>query len=95
MQIAQPSKPLKVISVKYCLIDCTNALVYGPYQTIDEACAQAEALPVWEIINSNGGLVDWSRGFARDIGNAKTGAHAQEQIEPAANKVLMEENELD
>jgi hypothetical protein len=81
--------------MEYCVIDCTNELVYGPYQTLNEAYAQADAFPVWEIVNGNGDLVDWSRGFAQNTANAKAGAHAQEQQpQTAAKKVLVEENEL-
>jgi hypothetical protein len=65
--------------VKYCLIDYANALAYGPYQTLNDAYARAEALPVWEIINGNGDLIDWSRGVGLDVANAKTGTHAQAQ----------------
>jgi hypothetical protein len=63
--------------VEYCVIDCTNALVYGPLQTLNEACAQADALPVWEIINGDGDLIDWSRESAQQNWSVKTGTHGQ------------------
>jgi hypothetical protein len=56
------SKVLKAIGMEYCVIDRANALVHGPYETLDEACARADALTAWEIINGNGDLIDWSRG---------------------------------
>jgi hypothetical protein len=70
-------KALKGIGVEYCVIDCTNALVYGPHQTLSEACAQADALTVWEIINGNGDLIDWSRESAQRNWSVKTGTHGQ------------------
>ncbi len=71
-------KNLKGIGVEYCVIDCTNALVYGPYQMLNEARAQANNLPAWEIINGNGDLIYWSREFSLaqdDTANPKTGTH--------------------
>jgi hypothetical protein len=59
--------------MEYCLIDCTTALVYGPYETLYEACAHADALPAWEIIDGNGDLIDWSRGSAAETASVKTG----------------------
>jgi len=56
------SKVLKAIGMEYCVIDRANALVHGPYETLDEACARADALTAWEIINGNGDLIDWSLG---------------------------------
>jgi hypothetical protein len=53
--------------MEYCLIDSTNALVYGPYETVNEARAHADALPAWEIIDANGDLMDWCRS-AQDTG---------------------------
>jgi hypothetical protein len=64
--------------MEYCLIDGTTALVYGPYETLTEACARADTLSVWEIINGNGDLIDWSHEFSLaqdDTANPKTGTH--------------------
>lgn len=58
--------------MEYCLIDCTNALVYGPYETLNEASAHADALPAWEIIDGNGDLIDWSRGSVQETAEEKS-----------------------
>ena len=55
--------------MEYCLIDCTNALVYGPYETLNEASAHADALPAWGIIDGN---VDWSRGSVQETAEEKS-----------------------
>jgi hypothetical protein len=58
--------------MEYCLIDCTNALVYGPYETLNEASAHADALPAWGIIDGNGDLIDWSRGSVQETAEEKS-----------------------
>ena len=58
--------------MEYCLIDCTNALVYGPYEMLNEASAHADALPAWEIIDGNGDLIDWSRGSVQETAEEKS-----------------------
>src|SRR5215510_1458684 len=84
MQFLWPKILREIIVVEYCVIDCTNALVYGPYQTLGEACAQADALRSWEIISGNGDLIDWSRGSPQGSRIAKTATHRQSaQIEAA------------
>jgi hypothetical protein len=50
--------------VEYCVIDYTNVQAYGPYETLTEAHECADTLSVWEIIDHNGQLIDWSRGSA-------------------------------
>ena len=62
--------------MEYSLIDCKTGLVYGPYDTLNEARAYADALPAWEIIDGSGDLIDWSRGF-EETANARTGTHGQ------------------
>ena len=46
--------------MEYCLIDCATTLVNGPYETLNEARANADAFSSWEIIDGDGTLVDWS-----------------------------------
>jgi hypothetical protein len=46
----------------YTLVDCDTGLIYGPYESykIARACAAAEALTTWEIVNDDEKLVDWN-----------------------------------
>ena len=66
------SRVLKAIGMEYCLIHCTNALVYGPYETLNEASANADTLPAWEIIDGNGDLINWSRGSVQETAEEKS-----------------------
>jgi hypothetical protein len=43
----------------YTLIDCVTDLIYGPYETFNQARGHAEDFERWEIINQEGNLVDW------------------------------------
>jgi hypothetical protein len=43
----------------YTLIDCATDLVYGPYETFDQARGHADDFATWEILNSGDNLVDW------------------------------------
>jgi len=45
----------------YTLIDGATGLIYGPYETFDRARNCAADFPMWEIINRDSDLVDWSR----------------------------------
>jgi len=45
----------------YPLIDCTTGLIYGPYETCDQARDRAVEFVAWQILNSHGDLVEWSR----------------------------------
>ena len=56
----------KLKILEYTLIDCDTDLIYGPYACFEEARERAEQFKRWEIINRDGGLVDWS-------GKPKTG----------------------
>jgi hypothetical protein len=47
-------------SLEYTLIDCSTDLIYGPYETFNQARECAEDFEQWEIVNRDGGLVDWS-----------------------------------
>ena len=51
----------KLKILEYTLIDCDTDLIYGPYACFEEARECAEQFKRWEIINRDGGLVDWSR----------------------------------
>jgi len=42
------------------LIDCSTGLIYGPYETFNQAREHGEDFERWEIINAEGDLVDWS-----------------------------------
>ena len=44
----------------YTLIDCSTDLIYGPYETFNEARQHADDFERWEIINRDGNLVEWS-----------------------------------
>jgi hypothetical protein len=44
----------------YTLIDCATDLIYGPYETFDQARRHADDFATWEILNGGGTLVDWS-----------------------------------
>jgi hypothetical protein len=48
------------MELQYTLIDCSTGLIYGPYETFNEARERAEAFERWEIINRVGNLIDWS-----------------------------------
>jgi hypothetical protein len=44
----------------YTLIDCSTGLIYGPYETFNQARQHADDFERWEIINRDGNLVEWS-----------------------------------
>jgi hypothetical protein len=44
----------------YTLIDCATDLIYGPYETFDQARGHADDFATWEILNGDDNLVDWS-----------------------------------
>jgi hypothetical protein len=44
----------------YTLIDCATDLIYGPYETFNQARGHADDFATWEILNGGGNLVDWS-----------------------------------
>jgi hypothetical protein len=48
------------MELEYTLIDCSTSLIYGPYETFNQAREHAEEFEPWEIINREGNLVDWS-----------------------------------
>jgi hypothetical protein len=48
------------MELDYMLIDCSTGLIYGPYDTFNRARERAEDFEQWEILNRDGGLVDWS-----------------------------------
>jgi hypothetical protein len=48
------------MELEYTLIDCSTGLIYGPYETFNEARERAEGFEFWEILNRVGHLVDWS-----------------------------------
>jgi hypothetical protein len=48
------------MELQYTLIDCSTGLIYGPYETFNEARERAEGFERWEIINRVGNLIDWS-----------------------------------
>lgn len=66
---------LKGIGMEYCLIDCTNALAFGPYETFNKARERADALPAWEIIDGNGDIIDWSSELVQESARAKSWTH--------------------
>ena len=43
----------------YTLIDCSTGLLYGPYETFNQARQHADDFERWEIINRDGNLVEW------------------------------------
>jgi hypothetical protein len=45
----------------YILIACATDLIYGPYETFDQARRHACNFATWEILNGGGNLVDWSQ----------------------------------
>ena len=48
------------MALEFTLIDCSTGLIYGPYDAFNPAREHAEDFEVWEIINREGDLVDWS-----------------------------------
>jgi hypothetical protein len=48
------------MELEYTLIDCSTDLIYGSYETFNQAREHAEDFERWEIINAEGNLVDWS-----------------------------------
>jgi hypothetical protein len=48
------------MELEYTLIDCSTSLIYGPYETFNQARGHAEDFATWEILNGGGNLVDWS-----------------------------------
>jgi hypothetical protein len=48
------------MELEYTLIDCSTGLIYGPYETFNQAREHAEDFEQWEILNRDGKLVDWS-----------------------------------
>jgi hypothetical protein len=48
------------MELEYMLIDCSTGLIYGPYETFNRAREHAEDFAIWEILNRDGDLVDWS-----------------------------------
>ena len=44
---------------EYILVDYSTDLVYGPYETLNQARSHAEEFAHWEIIDGDGNLVDW------------------------------------
>jgi hypothetical protein len=44
----------------YTLIDCATDLIYGSYETFDQARSHADDFVTWEILNGGGNLVDWN-----------------------------------
>ena len=48
------------MKLEYTLIDCSTGLIYGPYDTFNQARELAGDFEVWEILNRDGNLVDWS-----------------------------------
>ena len=44
----------------YTLIDCSTGLIYGPYETFNQARQHADNFEQWEIINRDGNLVERS-----------------------------------
>ena len=48
------------MELEYTLIDCSTSLIYGSYETFNQAREHAEDFERWEIINYEGSLVDWS-----------------------------------
>jgi hypothetical protein len=50
---------------EYILIDCATGLVHGPYETCEQARGKANDFPAWEIVDSKGALIDWSRSDAQ------------------------------
>ena len=45
---------------EYTLIDCATGLIYGPFETFNQARERAENFERWEIINREGNLINWS-----------------------------------
>jgi hypothetical protein len=43
----------------YTLVNCVTDLIYGPYETFDQARGRADDFAVWEILTSDWSLVDW------------------------------------
>jgi hypothetical protein len=48
------------MELEYTLIDCSTSLIYGPYETFNQARGHADDFATWEILNCGGNLVDWS-----------------------------------
>jgi hypothetical protein len=48
------------MELEYMLIDYSMGLIYGPYETFNRARERAEDFAIWEILNRDGDLVDWS-----------------------------------
>jgi hypothetical protein len=48
------------MELEYTLVDCSTGLIYGPYETFNEARERAEGFEYWEILNRVDHLVDWS-----------------------------------
>jgi hypothetical protein len=48
------------MELEYTLIDCSTGLIFGPYGTFNRAREHAEDFAIWEILNRDGDLVDWS-----------------------------------
>jgi hypothetical protein len=46
--------------MEYTLVDCITNLIYGPFETLQEARRQAENLDRWEIVNADERVIDWS-----------------------------------
>jgi len=46
--------------MEYTLVDCITNLIYGPFETLQEARHKAEDLTRWEIVNDREQVVDWS-----------------------------------
>jgi hypothetical protein len=44
---------------EYTLVDCSTDLVYGPYETLNQALSHAEVFAHWEIIDGDCNLVGW------------------------------------
>jgi hypothetical protein len=44
----------------YTLIDCSTDLIYGPYETFNEALNHAYEFETFEILNEEGNVVEWS-----------------------------------
>src|SRR5262245_29053852 len=59
------SHQLKYADVEYTLIDCATGLIYGPFETCNQARDRADEFAAWEILNHDGDLVDWSRSPTR------------------------------
>jgi hypothetical protein len=45
---------------EYTLVDCSTGLIYGPFETFNQARERAENFERWEIINREGNLINWS-----------------------------------